>query len=86
MTTTTKLLSLRYLPKRLTRKDRKKQANMIKKSRRYTKGVLSIPESVFRLLLQKNRLSSLKRVNYIKWIKLVQQMNWPRRPGVPRPL
>jgi DNA-binding Xre family transcriptional regulator len=39
MTTTTKLLSLRYLPKRLTRKDRKKQANMIKKSRRlYKRG------------------------------------------------
>lgn len=39
MTTTTKLLNLRYLPKRLTRKDRKKQTNMIRKSRRlYKKG------------------------------------------------
>jgi hypothetical protein len=39
MTTATKSISLRYLPKRLTRKDRKTQANMIKKSRRlYKKG------------------------------------------------
>ena len=34
-----KLFSLRYLPKRLTRKDRKKQASMIRKSRRlYKRG------------------------------------------------
>lgn len=39
MTTSHKSISLRYLPKRLTRKDRKKQASMIQKSRRlYKKG------------------------------------------------
>lgn len=39
MTTSHKSISLRYLPKRLTRKDRKKQLGMIRKSRRlYKKG------------------------------------------------
>ena len=56
MTTTTKLLSLRYLPKRLTRKDRKKQANMIKKSRRlYKKGTYYTRKRVSSFTSKKSR-------------------------------
>jgi len=51
-----KLLSLRYLPKRLTRKDRKKQTNMIRKSRRlYKKGDFYTRKNVSSFTSKKSR-------------------------------
>lgn len=47
MTKTIKKITIRYLPKRLTRKDRKKQSAMLQKSQRlYKKGVYFTRKSV----------------------------------------
>lgn len=52
----TKLFNLRYLPKRLTRKDRKKQADMIKKSRRlYKRGSFYTRKKVSSFTSKKSR-------------------------------
>ena len=69
-------INLRYLPKRLTRKDRKKQGNQLMKSRRlYKKGIYHLRPTVKSFKSKKsNHIMNAKKIYNIDKIGATDEL------------